>query len=105
MNLMFTGFFDRKGIPIAVGDLVRVPHFRAARNRQVWMYKRIRVVNCQVLLVDLDDTHRCRIDAADQIEVIDGESIEHPTEQWLVCWWERKRLRTWDGLNVLGTVK
>ncbi|MGL5058588.1 MAG: hypothetical protein ACRC62_01305 [Microcoleus sp.] len=110
MTLIFTGFLDRKGIPIAVGDLVRIPHFKAARNRQVWMYKRVRVdlnapANCQVILTDLDDTHRCRIHAADQIEVIDGESIDHPTEKWLVCWWERKRLKTWDGLNVLGAVK
>lgn len=37
-----TGFYDVHGIPIHVGDLIRVKHFKHYRNRrQMWLYFRV----------------------------------------------------------------
>ncbi|MGL4421941.1 MAG: hypothetical protein ACRCZF_14840 [Gemmataceae bacterium] len=99
---IFTGDRDKNGIPIAVGDLVRMKHFIAARKRQVYMYKRVSLIDGKVFLSNLTEDHRCFVkDAGPSIEVIDGPSIDHPKEGWLVCWWERKRLKTFDGLTMV----
>lgn len=37
-----TGFYDRHGIPIYRGDLIRVPHYVHRRNRRLmWLYFRV----------------------------------------------------------------
>ena len=37
-----TGFYDASGIPIHVGDLIRVKHFQHRRGRrQMWLYFRV----------------------------------------------------------------
>ena len=37
-----TGYHDRNGIPIYVGDLIRVKHYKHKRNRrQMWLYLRV----------------------------------------------------------------
>lgn len=37
-----TGFYDSHGIPVYVGDLIRVKHYRHYRNRrQMWLYFRV----------------------------------------------------------------
>lgn len=39
-----TGFHDMHGIPIHVGDLIRVKHFQHRRNRrQMWLYFRVAI--------------------------------------------------------------
>ncbi len=38
----FTGYYDRHGIPIHVGDLIRVEHYRHRRGRRLmWLYFRV----------------------------------------------------------------
>ncbi len=50
-----TGFYDMHGIPIHVGDLIRVKHYRHRRNRrQMWMYfvvKQVEVCGCRRTVV------------------------------------------------------
>lgn len=37
-----TGFYDDDGIPIYIGDLIRVPHYRHyQRRRKMWLYFRV----------------------------------------------------------------
>lgn len=39
-----TGYYDRHGIPIHVGDLIRVEHYRHRRGRrQMWVYFRVAI--------------------------------------------------------------
>ena len=99
--LQFTGNFDRNGTPIAVGDLVRVNHFKTRSRRQIYLYKKVVVINSRIQLVDIRDLgikptaecHKCLVqDAGGSIEVMDGDSCTHPLDGTLICWWERKRL-------------
>jgi hypothetical protein len=59
-----TGFYDRDGIPIHVGDLIRVEHYTHRRNRRK-MYLYFRVAKKEDKFVvqnwnDLDETkHQC----------------------------------------------
>jgi hypothetical protein len=97
----YTGGEDCNGIPIFVGDLVRMHHFIARNRKQIYMYKKVLIVNDRLHLVNNNDLgiiptaycHKCLIkDAGDSIEVIEGPSINHPVTGDLTCWWERRRL-------------
>jgi hypothetical protein len=97
----YTGTKDRNGVPIFVGDLVRMHHFIARNRKQIYMYKRALIINDRLYLVDnhslgiipTADCHKCCIkDAGDSIEVMTGPSIDHPVAGDLICWWERRRL-------------
>jgi hypothetical protein len=65
------------------------------------MYKKVMIVNGRLHLVNVHELglkptaecHKCFIkDAGDSIEVLDGDSVDHPLDGVMVCWWERKRL-------------
>jgi hypothetical protein len=97
----YTGAKDRNGVPIFVGDLVRTHHFIARNRKQIYMYKRVLIINDRLYLVDnhslgiipTANCHKCYIkDAGDSIEVMTGPSIDHPVTGDLICWWERRRL-------------
>jgi hypothetical protein len=93
-----TNYVDKKGIPVFVGDLIKVPHFTAARNRKVFMYKKVMVINDRVFAVEIRNLgeipttkcHKCKIEDCGDFEVIDGDSINHPIDGTMVCHWERK---------------
>jgi hypothetical protein len=100
---IFTGTLDKNGIPIAVGDLVRMVHFRTAHRRVVYMYKLVSLIEGRIFLTNLTKDHKCFVkDAGPTIEVIDGPSIDHPITGEYTCWWERKRLKTFEGLQVIA---
>ena len=92
-----TGFNDVRGIPICVGDLIRVKHFRHYRRRQqMWLYFRVSqqggrfVVYCW----DRHDEHQCLLEDCEihTAEVLDGESFRNERGE-LMMWNERKRAR------------
>ena len=96
--LIETGFHDVRGIPICVGDLVRVKHFKHYRRReQMWLY--FRVANLGEHFVvrrwnDLNpDNHQCLLAhcGLETAEVLTGPDgcMEDGS---LMMWNERKRL-------------
>lgn len=98
-ELALTGYLDTNGVPVAVGDLLKVYHFTAARSRKVFMYKvvadvpgiGIRAVNISDMVTKgASKAHACPLNLLDQYWVIDGPSKETETGE-LLCWWERKR--------------
>jgi hypothetical protein len=101
MPLTETGFHDVRGIPICVGDLIRVKHFRHYRRReQMWIYFRV-AEKCGRFVVqnwnDLDATnHQCQLAdcGVETAEVLDGETeIERGGKRIvkMAMWNERKR--------------
>jgi hypothetical protein len=63
----FTGYYDRHGIPIHVGDLIRVEHYRHYRGRRLmWLYFRVAVIGSKTVVQnwgDLDASkHQCLIE-------------------------------------------
>ena len=104
-----TGYYDSHGIPIHVGDLIRVKHFKHCRNRrQMWIYFRVAVH--PKLTDDTKDYSRyvvqnwyeldaskwqcllkdCGIDTA---EVLNGFGMEYNERGYLITFNERKRLK------------
>lgn len=62
-----TGFYDRCGIPIHVGDLIRVKHYNHYRNyRQMYLYFRVAKKESKFVVQnwnDLDATkHQCLLE-------------------------------------------
>ena len=102
--IRFTGDCDRNGIPIAVGDLVRMGHFTARSGRKIYLYKKVMIINDRVYLVAVGELglkptancYKCLISDAVNIEVLDGDSCNHPLDGRLICWWERKQLNGGD---------
>jgi hypothetical protein len=100
-TIQLTGYFDKKGIPIAVGDLVRIFLTAHHRRRKIYMHKKVMTINNRFYLVDFQELgeiptaecHKCLIaDAGKNIEILDGRCCDHPLDKTLVCWWERKQL-------------
>lgn len=98
--------YDIKGREIKAGDLVKVPHFRAARRRQmIYMYKLICRVDKQRLVTpdgeylfavdvtgiylngSLQDAHKCPVSVLGDCEIIDGGTVGNDD-----LFWERKRV-------------
>ena len=98
-NLVMANASDTNGVPVAVGDIVKVFHFTAARRRKVYMYKLVAdVPGVGIRAVDLGESvtkgiskaHGCPLNAIGDYWVIDGHCKETETGE-LMCWWERKR--------------
>ena len=90
-----TGFYDVRGVPICIGDLVRVKHFRHYRRRQqMWLYFRVAQLSGRFVVYGWDrhDTHQCLLEDAEihTAEVLDGESFRNERGE-LMMWNERKR--------------
>lgn len=92
-----TGFYDRRGIPIYVGDLIRVPHFRHYRRReQMWLYFRVAELSGRFVLQcwhNLDATqHQCLLGpVVEGTEVLAHTELERDEDGAIVMWCDRKR--------------
>ena len=92
-NSRETGFHDVRGIPICVGDLIRVKHFRHYRRReQMWLYFRVAELGGKFVVYRWDsrdgDPHQCLLAACciEEAQVLNGEH-----------WWnERGELMMWN---------
>ena len=87
-----TGFHDMRGIPICVGDLIRVKHFRHYRRReQMWIYARVAELNGRFVVYRWDrrDTHQCLLSVCgvEFAEVLDSAE----GQELMVCERTRKR--------------
>ena len=102
-QLHWTGLHDRYRRPIAVGDLLRIHHFRAAKSRRdVWMYKKVLLRLGKPYGYDLvqlgqrttDECHCYPLDTdnAAQSEILDGP-CDRSKDGVLVCWWERPKVK------------
>jgi len=86
---------DSNGREIKAGDLLKIPHFRAARRRRkVYMYKLVvRVTSDRIIHKDgaylyavdvgdihdsgsLEKAHRCTLSCCEECEIIDGGSVD-----------------------------
>jgi len=93
-----TGFHDVRGIPIYVGDLIRVKHFKHRRRKQqMWLYFMVGEVRGQYVVhavrpAEDEEEYRCRLQACgiESAEVLDGDS-ESTTDGGFLMWCERKR--------------
>jgi hypothetical protein len=106
MKPIATGQYDKHGTPVYVGDLIKVFHFTAAhRGRKCYMYKKVMLINDRIYAVNnmelgfkpTAECHKCYIKDCKDFEIIDGHSLDHPVDGFLVCWWERKRFLTSKG--------
>lgn len=67
MNPNFTGYYDRHGIPIWIGDLIRVEHYRHHRGRRLmWLYFRVGRINGRHVVHNWNERdfskHQCLIE-------------------------------------------
>lgn len=61
MSERYTGFNDIHGIPIHVGDLIRVKHFRHYRNRrQMYLYFRVGLKSGRFVVHHWNEPDACR---------------------------------------------
>jgi hypothetical protein len=97
-----TGFHDARGIPIHVGDLIRVKHYtHRLRHEQMWAYFRVGFVRDRFVLhvwSDLDASkYHCLLEAVggspDDIEVLAKIGTEYNHCGELITFNERPRLR------------
>ena len=94
-----TGHYDRRGIPICVGDLIRVKHYRhRLRHEQIWMYFRVAEINGRYVVQnwnDLDPTHhQTTLDGladSDEIEVVQESGLHYDERGEIITFNERKR--------------
>jgi hypothetical protein len=100
MNSEPTGFHDRDGIPIHVGDLIRVFHYFHRRHRKaMWMYFRVAKKDgiCVVQNWDcLDATkHQCLLKycGLDESEVLAESGLNYDERGNLITFNERPRKR------------
>lgn len=100
----YSGFKDKKGVPICDNDLLKIFHFKSNSGHLFYMYKRALkiyetyylVANEGLGILPLDKCHRCIIDKYmnfDEIEVIDGDPIDHPLDKTYIHWSDRKLKR------------
>lgn len=97
MKLTETGFYDTRGIPICVGDLIRVKHFRHYKRReQIWLYFRVASLEGRFVVYCWGnfETHQCLLKSCgiDSAEVLDGESWINDRGE-LMMWNERPRVK------------
>lgn len=93
-----TGYHDANGIPIHVGDLIRVRHYRHRRGkRQMWLYFRVAKIGEWYVVQnwnDLDATkYRCALSACGVsfAEVLDECGIERNERGEIMTFNERRR--------------
>lgn len=105
---MHTGFYDRDGIPIHVGDLIRVQHYRhRRRGRMMWLHFRVAINPTSKNEADhgrfvvqnwsdlQPDSFQCLLPDVGLrwAEVIDHAGLEHDEHGNLITFNERKRKR------------
>ena len=95
--------YDSTGREIKAGDIIKVPHFTAARRRKIFMYKLVCRVNDRLMITkdgeytyavdvsdifrkgSLDKAHKCLLSVIDDCEIIDGGTVDDDD-----LFWERK---------------
>jgi hypothetical protein len=98
--------YDSTGREIKAGDLIKVPHFTAARRRKIYMYKLICRTDDRLTItqdgeylyaVDVTDiyrkgslgkAHKCPLSVVGECEIIDGGTVADDD-----LFWERKRVK------------
>ena len=92
-----TGFYDMHGIPIHVGDLIRVKHYKHIRGRrQMWLYFRVARIGGFLFAQNWNDLrpdgHQCllRDCGLDDAEVV-AETIDASSSSPVVTFNERPR--------------
>jgi|688.fasta_scaffold449959_4 hypothetical protein len=99
-----TGFHDARGIPIHVGDLIRVKHFRHyLRREQMWLYFRVAVVRNRIVIQNWDnldpERHQTLLESVARrhgdpcIEVLEHSGPETNERGELITFNERPRLK------------
>ena len=105
---MEINYYDKNGIPILEGDLLRAYHFTGARKRKHYLYKKaiwlksayIPDGGLHAVAIDdlgakpLEECHRCKISHLKDVEVIDGPCFDSPIDGTSVYWWERRQKRS-----------
>lgn len=92
-----TGFHDVRGIPICVGDLIRVKHFRHYKRReQMWLYFRVDQKGGRFVVYNWSqfDTHQCLLEhcGVESAEILDGDMWRNEFGE-MMTWNERKRVK------------
>lgn len=102
----FTGYYDKKGVPIFKGDLVKRYHFTTANRRKVWMYKKVMGLEgypdrwCMISVEQLGVEKQLGFLYKDWLldddysrlwEVIEGDCYNSLYDGTHTCFWERKR--------------
>lgn len=98
--------YDSTGREIKAGDLIKVPHFTAARRRKIFMYKLICRTDDRLTITEdgeylyavgvtdiyrtgsLDKAHKCPLSVVGECEIIDGGTVDNND-----LFWERKRIK------------
>ena len=93
-----TGFYDAAGIPIHVGDLIRVKHFRHRRNRrQMWLYFRVAHNGHRAIVQNWDNldagSRQCNLTdcGINESEVLASTGTERNERGEIITFNERKR--------------
>lgn len=99
-SLRETGQYDVRGIPICVGDLIRVHHFRHyKRQQQMWLYFRVAESDGKFVVYGWDrpEKHQCLlIDCGiSTAEILTGPTLQQ-SNGILIMWNERKRRKPYD---------
>ncbi len=86
------------GIPIHVGDLIRVQHYRHRRRRRMmWLYFRVAKLSDKLVVQNwnnLDPTRsQCSLEdcGISRSEVLAAGGLEHDADGYLITFNERKR--------------
>jgi hypothetical protein len=95
-----TGFHDARGIPIHVGDLIRMKHFRHPRRRQqMWLYYRVALIDGVAVIQhwhNLDPQRHAtvlKLLYPEDVEVLDHHGLERNERGELITFNERPRLK------------
>ncbi len=92
-----TGFYDRHGIPICDGDLIRTEHYRHRRGRRLMhLYFRVGKIGDRWVVYGWNspDSHQCQLsDCGISTAEVLAESCLHCDERGVIMTFnERKRL-------------
>lgn len=90
--LDYTGFKDKKGIPICVGDLIKINHFTDRKKKRHYMYRQVRKIGDKYICFDIIEPsykHPLNVVDFDDVEVLDG--VEFNFNDVTYFWCDRKR--------------
>lgn len=95
-----TGHYDVRGIPIHVGDLIRVKHFRHyLRREQMWLYFRVAENKGQFVVQNWHNRdpehHQCLLSGCgvESSEVLASHELERDKSGCVITFNERERRR------------
>jgi hypothetical protein len=96
----FTGYYDQCGIPINVGDLIRVEHYRHVHGRrQMWLYFRVAKLDGRLVVQNWSDldpsSHQCLLQdcGLETAEVLAENGLQRNERGEIMTFNERPRDR------------